>query len=141
MTLDEQLCFAIYSANHAITRVYRPLLEPLGITYPQYLVLLALWEKDEQRVRELGAALLLDSNTLTPLLKRMQTGGLVERRRNPDDERSVLISLSEKGKALQAEMKAITPCVTNAMGGNLAELGELRDRLQSLRRQLDGQGD
>lgn len=138
MTLDDQLCFSIYSANHAIARMYRPLLEPMGITYPQYLVLLALWERDGRRVRELGADLLLDSNTLTPLLKRMQAADLVARTRNPEDERSVLVSLTEKGKALKSQAKDMAPCVANAMGDDMEELAELRDRLRRLRQRLDG---
>ena len=138
MTLDDQLCFAIYSANHAIARMYRPLLDPMGITYPQYLVLLALWERDGRRVRELGADLMLDSNTLTPLLKRMQAADLVERTRNPEDERSVLISLTEKGKALKVQAEDMSPCVVKAMGDDMQELAELRDRLHRLRARLDG---
>ena len=138
MSLDDHLCFAIYSAHHAIVRMYRPLLDPMGVTYPQYLVLLALWEQDGRRVRELGADLFLDSNTLTPLLKRMQAVGLVARRRNPEDERSVLISLTEKGKALKAQAEGMSPCVAEAMDDDMQELAELRDRMHRLRARLDG---
>lgn len=138
ITLDEQLCFSIYSANHAIARMYRPLLDPMGLTYPQYLVLLALWERDGRRVRELGADLFLDSNTLTPLLKRMQAADLIERTRNPEDERSVLISLTEKGRALQDQAHEMAPCVAQAMGEDMQELAQLRDRLHQLRERLDG---
>ncbi|CUH79420.1 Organic hydroperoxide resistance transcriptional regulator [Tritonibacter multivorans] len=138
MTLDDQLCFSIYSASHAIARMYRPLLDPMGLTYPQYLVLLALWERDGRRVRELGADLLLDSNTLTPLLKRMQAADLVARTRNPEDERSVLVSLTEKGHALRAQAEDMAPCVAKAMGDDMEELAELRDRLHRLRARLDG---
>lgn len=103
LKLDNQLCFSIYAASRAITRVYRPLLEPYGLTYPQYLVLLTLWEKDGQSVNEIGHRLYLDSGTLTPLLKRMEQGEFIVRRRAADDERKVEIFLGDRGKALRTE--------------------------------------
>jgi len=101
LRLDDQLCFGLYSASRAVTSLYRVVLEDLGLTYPQYLVLLALWERDGRQVRELGADLHLDSGTLSPLLKRLEAAGLVRRERQADDERSVRVSLTEEGTALR----------------------------------------
>lgn len=137
LKIDDLLCFSLYSANHALTRLYRPLLAPLGLTYPQYLVLVALWEQDEQKVSDLGKRLDLETNTLTPLLKRMESTGYLTRRRNPEDERSLIVSLTDKGQALQAEAQEISTCVIEAMGGDLNELIELRDRVNALRARLD----
>src|SRR3954469_18437946 len=100
LALDQQVCFALYTATRAVTARYRPLLDELGVTYPQYLVLLALWERDARTVKDLGAALQLDSSTLSPLLKRLEAGGLVARERRADDERSVLIRLTPDGDRL-----------------------------------------
>ena len=102
LKLDNQLCFLIYAASRAITRAYRPLLDPLGLTYPQYLVLLILWEKDGLSVNEIGHRLYLDSGTLTPLLKRMEQGRFIERRRDTSDERRVEIWLGPRGHELRA---------------------------------------
>ena len=110
------LCFALYSASHAMSRLYRPLLAPLGLTYPQYLVLMALWSGDGQSVGSLGEELALDSNTLTPLLKRMEAAGLLTRVRSQEDERVVTVSLTEKGRALEAEAGRVTACVFEATG-------------------------
>ena len=137
LKIDDLLCFSLYSANHALTRLYRPLLAPLGLTYPQYLVLVALWEQDEQKVSDLGKRLDLETNTLTPLLKRMESAGYLTRRRNPEDERSLIVSLTDKGQALRAEAQEISTCVIEAMGGDLNELIELRDRVNALRARLD----
>ena len=136
LTLDELLCFALYSANNAMGRLYRPLLAKHGLTYPQYLVLVALWQQDGQKVNDLGAALTLESNTLTPLLKRMEAAGLLQRRRNPEDERSVIVSLTEQGKALENEAREISSCILKAAGDDLAELISLRDRVQVLAKRL-----
>tara|TARA_X000000950_G_scaffold209987_1_gene252491 strand:+ start:219 stop:650 length:432 start_codon:yes stop_codon:yes gene_type:complete len=137
LKIDELLCFSVYSVNHAISRLYRPLLAPLGLTYPQYLVLVALWDRDARRVNELGADLQLDTNTLTPLLKRMEAAELLTRQRNPEDERSLIVSLTDKGRALQDKAGELTSCVLEAMGGDIAELADLRNRLQALRDRLD----
>jgi DNA-binding MarR family transcriptional regulator len=107
LKLDNQLCFSIYAASRAITRAYRPLLEPHGLTYPQYLVLLILWEKDGQSVNEIGGRLYLDSGTLTPLLKRMETAGFIVRARSSSDERKVEIRLGAKGSKLRTQALAI----------------------------------
>ena len=137
LKIDDLLCFSLYSANHALTRLYRPLLAPLGLTYPQYLVLVALWERDDQKVSDLGKRLDLETNTLTPLLKRMESAGYLSRRRNPEDERSLIVSLTDKGQALQAKAQEISTCVIEAMGGDLNELIELRERVNALRARLD----
>lgn len=138
LKIDDLLCFSVYSANHALTRLYRPLLAPLGLTYPQYLVLVALWENDAQKVGDLGKRLDLETNTLTPLLKRMESAGYLTRRRNPEDERSLIVTLTDKGQALRAEARHISTCVIEAMGGDLKELIELRDRVNALRARLEG---
>ncbi|OWU86787.1 MarR family transcriptional regulator [Oceanicola sp. 22II-s10i] len=131
------LCFALYSANHAMTRLYRPLLQPLGLTYPQYLVLVALWAEDEKRVGALGAELGLDTNTLTPLLKRMAEAGLVTRSRSAEDERVVTVKLTDRGRSMQAEAERITGCVFAATGLSVAELSDLRDRINRLTEELE----
>jgi DNA-binding MarR family transcriptional regulator len=138
LKLDELLCFSLYSANHAMTRLYRPLLAELGVTYPQYLVLVALWEKDSQRVSELGERLALESNTLTPLLKRIEAAGLLVRRRNPSDERSVIVALTDKGRSLEQASVDVSNRILDAVGGDVAEMIELRDRVQTLAERLQG---
>ena len=107
LRLDQQLCFPLYAAANAIGRAYRPLLEPLGLTYPQYLVMLVLWESAPLSVGELGTRLLLDSGTLTPLLKRLESAGLVLRQRDPEDERRVVIDLKAAGRQLKARARAV----------------------------------
>ena len=136
LTVDRQLCFAVYAAAHAFTRTYKPLLEPLGLTYPQYLVLMALWEKGEQPVKMIGEALDLDSGTLSPLLKRLQQAGLIVRTRDPKDERQVLISLTEKGAALKQEAIGVMMAIGTATGCDLDEMRDLRDALNSVRQRL-----
>ena len=139
LQIDELLCFSVYSANHAISRLYRPLLAPLGLTYPQYLVLVALWDRDKRRVNDLGTELQLDTNTLTPLLKRMEAAELLTRKRNPEDERSLIVALTNKGRNLQDKAGEVTSCVLEAMGGDIEELSALRDRLNALRHRLEQQ--
>lgn len=107
LRLDNQLCFALYASSRAMTAAYRPLLEALGLTYPQYLVLLALWESNELSVGSLGARLFLDSGTLTPLLKRMEKRGLVRRMRSVDDEREVIVALTTEGRRLKSRAATI----------------------------------
>ena len=132
LRLDRQLCFALYSASNRITRLYRPLLERLGLTYPQYLVMLVLWEQAPRTVGTLGDALDLDSGTLTPLLKRMEGNGLVVRHRDPADERRVIVDLTDAGTALR--QKALSVPVTLACQFALpaSEIGPLRDRIKAL---------
>ncbi|MFY1706895.1 MarR family winged helix-turn-helix transcriptional regulator [Tritonibacter scottomollicae] len=139
LQIDELLCFSVYSVNHAISRLYRPLLAPLGLTYPQYLVLVALWDRDKRRVNDLGTELQLDTNTLTPLLKRMEAAELLTRKRNPEDERSLIVALTDKGRNLQDKAGEVTSCVLEAMGGDIEELSALRDRLNALRHKLEQQ--
>ncbi|MCX5000171.1 MarR family transcriptional regulator [Streptomyces longwoodensis] len=116
LLLDDQLCFALYAASRAVIARYRPLLDELGLTYPQYLVLLVLWEQDEISVRELGAALQLESSTLSPLLKRLEAHGLLRRERRSDDERSVAIRLTGTGAALRERARAVPLAIGDAMG-------------------------
>jgi DNA-binding MarR family transcriptional regulator len=142
--LDEQLCFALYNAQRAVTRAYAPLLEPLGLTYPQYLALLVLWERDGLPVKQLGERLALDSGTLTPLLKRLEHQGLVERRRGELDERVVHIHLTVRGRALRVKARKIPAELARRAGYDVAserslhELVRLRDELTQLARRIDG---
>ncbi|WP_296739650.1 MarR family transcriptional regulator [Mesorhizobium sp.] len=130
--LDQQLCFALYSASGLMTKLYRPLLEPLGLTYPQYLAMLALWQHSPSTVGELGEALGLDSATLTPLIKRMEAGGLVTRRRDSADERRVLVEPTAKGEALRARMKDVQEGLNCDMPLERAELKALHGTLTRL---------
>lgn len=133
LKLDQQFCFLIYSTMHALNRAYKPLLDRLGITYPQYLVLLVLWEHDDQAVGEIGERLLLDSSTLTPLLKRLEAAGIVARARNPKDERQVRIRLTERGAAMREIAESFPKALLNAAGCRLEELSDLRARLLEVR--------
>ena len=139
--LDQMLCFALYGAAHAFSRAYKPLLEPLGLTYPQFLVMISLWERDGQPVKALGEALGLDSGTLSPLLKRLEQAGLVSRTRAKTDERQVNITLTEKGRALQAAASAVMPVLAEATGCGLDEVVSLRERLKSLQKSLSEAGE
>jgi MarR family transcriptional regulator, organic hydroperoxide resistance regulator len=136
LLLDQQLCFALYAASRSITGLYRPLLEPLGLTYPQYLVMLVLWERDGLTVRELGQRLQLDSGTLTPLLKRLQGSGLVLRQRRAEDEREVDIRLTEAGLALREQASEIPACMARRLRLPPGQMQTLRDELKRLTRQL-----
>ncbi|WP_394805379.1 MarR family winged helix-turn-helix transcriptional regulator [Kordiimonas aestuarii] len=136
LKLDDQLCFALYSASNALKKVYRPALTHLGLTYPQYLVMMVLWERDSQRVSEIGERLFLDSATLTPLLKRMETMALVSRVRAVEDERQVIVSLTDKGKALRDDAGVAPMEAFQATGCTPEELIALRDQLKSLRADL-----
>ena len=138
LQLDSQLCFALYSTSRALTKIYHPLLKKLStdLTYPQYLVLLALWETDQQTVGELCEMLLLDTGTLTPLLKRMEAAGWLLRQRSHVDERVVQVSLSKKAQRLQAKALAIPPCIIESSCAPHAELMALTRRIQILREQL-----
>ncbi len=136
MHLDSQLCFAIYSTAHAFQRLYKPMLDRLGLTYPQYITLLTLWERDNVSVKALGERLLLDSGTLTPLLKRLEAAGLVERRRNPDDERQVNIRITAKGRALRTEACAIPPQIGAVVGNEPTRPARLMKDLLALRQEL-----
>ena len=132
LQLRRQVCFALYAASRAVTALYRPVLDRLGLTYPQYLVLLVLWEHGDTTVKALGSALMLDSGTLSPLLKRLESGGLVVRRRSSTDERSVVISLTPAGDRLRREAAAVPGAVAAASGLPPAALSALRDTLVAL---------
>ncbi|PXX52688.1 MarR family transcriptional regulator [Nocardia tenerifensis] len=132
LTLDEQICFPLYAASRAMTAVYRPKLERLGLTYPQYLVMLALWERDGRSVGEVCHALALDSGTLSPLLKRLEAAGFVRRRRSAADERRVEIQLTDRGRALRAQAAAIPAEMAAACGLSPDELTALRAMLRRL---------
>lgn len=136
--LDHQLCFAIYSASLAMTKVYKPLLDELGLTYPQYLALLALWEQDGLSVSELGERLFLDSGTLTPLLKRLEAAGLVSRLRDVQDERRVQVRLTAEGRALKVRAARIPGCVLQATQCGVSEALALTRQIQTLRQHLTG---
>ncbi|NIJ86639.1 DNA-binding MarR family transcriptional regulator [Xanthomonas arboricola] len=136
LQLDNQLCFALYSANLAMHKLYRGLLKKLDLTYPQYLVLLVLWETDGRSVSEIGERLYLDSATLTPLLKRLQAAGLVTRTRAASDERQVIIALTDTGRALRAKAGAVPEQVLCASACSLDELRQLKQQLETLRSNL-----
>jgi MarR family transcriptional regulator, organic hydroperoxide resistance regulator len=136
LLLDNQLCFALYSASLAMTKLYKPLLDELGLTYPQYLVMLVLWESDGLMVSELGQRLSLDSGTLTPLLKRLEAAGLVSRLRATHDERRVHIHLTAAGRKLKARAAKVPGCVLAASQCSLAELLQLTQQIRQLRERL-----
>jgi MarR family transcriptional regulator, organic hydroperoxide resistance regulator len=132
LRLDDQICFAIYATAHAFNRTYKPLLEPLGLTYPQYLVMMVLWEQNRMMIKDIGSRLELDTGTLSPLLKRLEKSDLVQRKRDGADERQVYIQLTEKGRALEAAAANIMPGILGASGCTLAELVALREGLKAL---------
>ena len=136
LKLDNQLCFALYSASLAMTKLYKPVLSKVGMTYPQYLVMLALWENDGQTVSELGERLFLDSGTLTPLLKRLESAGWLKRTRARDDERRVIISLTEAGQQLKAQASLIPECMLRATRCALPEIQSITRQIQALRERL-----
>lgn len=137
LKLSDQLCFATYAAAHAFTRVYKPLLDPLGLTYPQYLVMLVLWEQANITVNDMGEQLFLDSGTLTPLLKRLQAASLVERTRDTKDERQVRITLTQKGRDLHGPVKQVWDQVVCSVGLSPDRLEALKGEIHRLRETLD----
>ena len=136
LALDSQLCFALYAASLAMTKLYKSLLDPLGLTYPQYLVMLVLWQDNGLMVSQLGERLALDSGTLTPLLKRLEASGLVLRLRDTTDERRVVVQLTAAGRALRTRAARVPAAVALATGCELSEITSLTARLQVLRLQL-----
>ncbi|WP_202919000.1 MarR family winged helix-turn-helix transcriptional regulator [Saccharothrix deserti] len=132
LELDDQLCFALYAASRAVTARYRPLLDDLGLTYPQYLVLLVLWERGSVPVKDVAAALQLDYGTLSPLLKRLESAGLIRRERRPDDERSVRVVLTEQGEELRERAKDVPPAIGDAMNLSQEDTARLRALLRTL---------
>jgi len=133
LLLDNQLCFALYSASLAMTKLYKPLLEGLGLTYPQYLVMMVLWEQDGPSVSALGERLGLDSGTLTPLLKRMEAAGWLQRERSAEDERRVVITLTPEGRRLRTRAAKLPQCVLEHTGCSLEDVVALTRQVQSLR--------
>jgi len=136
LLLGNQLCFAVYSTAHAFNRVYKPLLDRLGLTYPQYLVMLVLWERDDVSVKDIGERLFLDSGTLTPLLKRLEAAGLIKRTRSKQDERQVLIALTAQGEALREQAKMLPEAILAASACSIGELSALKNELIVLRDRL-----
>jgi DNA-binding MarR family transcriptional regulator len=131
--LDDQLCYAIYSAGMAIQRVYKPLLDELGLTYPQYLVLNVLWREDGQTVGAIADKLALESSTLTPLLKRLEAAGFLQRTRNPENERQVVIALTDRGRALHSRAGCLNDALLAISGQPLKNLGQLNREVRELR--------
>jgi MarR family transcriptional regulator, organic hydroperoxide resistance regulator len=137
LALGQQLCFAVYSVAHAFNRTYKPLLDKFGLTYPQYLVLLALWQKDRMTVKGIGEELGLDSGTLSPLLKRLEAAGFVSRIRDKSDERQVIVTLTPKGVELKTDAFGILMKIGKATGCSMAEAAALRSALHELNTHLD----
>ncbi len=137
LLLANQLCFAVYSTAHAFNRFYKPLLDKLGLTYPQYLVMLVLWEEDGLPVKEIGERLFLDSGTLTPLLKRLEAAGLVKRTRSKEDERQVIVALTPQGEALKEKARNLPLSILAASQCSVADLAALKSEIVSLREKLN----
>ena len=137
LQLENQICFAVYSTAHAFNRVYQPLLDRLGLTYPQYLVMLVLWERDGVPLKDIGERLFLDSGTLTPLLKRLEAAELLKRTRSIEDERQVLIALTSKGQALKEKARAVPEGILASSACSLAELSSIRNDVVALRDRLN----
>lgn len=133
LALENQFCFALYSASHALTKAYKPFLDEIGLTYPQYLAMLVLWQQDDILVKTIGEQLFLDSGTLTPLLKRLEAAGLITRMRDAEDERQVRIALTREGRALRKQAQTIPHRVACASGQTLATLTRMRDELNAIR--------
>ncbi len=138
LRLDDQLCFALYAAQRAVTAAYRPLLEELGLTYTQYLVLMTLWEQGETTVKHLSSTLHLDYGTMSPLLKRMEGAGLIQRARSPRDERSVLVSCTGRGEELRGRAERVPGALLSATGLDGAEVERLRAELWGLTERAEG---
>jgi len=137
LKLDDFICFAVYTAGHALNRVYKPLLATLGLTYPQYLAMVSLWQQDGQTVGGLGEKLFLESSTLTPLLKRLESAGYIRRERSKDDERVVVLRLTEEGKRLKEKAIGIPGCIVDASGRDAVDLNRLQAEIVALREALN----
>ena len=137
LLLDQQLCFALYSTSLAMTKVYKPLLEEVGLTYPQYLMMLVLWENDQLPLKELARRLHQDSGALTPVLKRLEAEGYLTRQRNAEDERNLSIELTERGRALREQARKINGTVSGYCALGDAQLDQLRENLKALRARLE----
>jgi MarR family transcriptional regulator, organic hydroperoxide resistance regulator len=132
LRLDRQVCFALSVAARSVVALYRPVLEPMGLTHPQYLVMLALWERSPRSVKDLSSALALDPGTLSPLLKRLEAGGLITRRRDPADERVLAVTLTDSGRALRAEAEKVPPAIVARLGIDVSELETMHTALTAL---------
>src|SRR5260221_2531388 len=137
LQLDNQICFAVYSTAHAFNRVYKPLLDRLGLTYPQYLVMLVLWERDDVPVKDIGERLFLDSGTLTPLLKRLETADLIKRTRSTEDERQVLIALTSQGQALREKARTVPQAILATSACSITRLSAVENEIVAVRDRLD----
>ena len=137
LLLGNQICFAVYSTAHAFNRFYKPLLDKLGLTYPQYLVMMVLWERDGVPVRDIGEKLFLDSGTLTPLLKRLEAAELVKRTRSTEDERQVLVALTAQGRELKEKARTLPQSILAAAQCSLSEVSAMRDEIVKLRDRLN----
>ena len=140
LPLDDQLCYALYAASMAVQRAYKPLLDALGITYPQYLVLHTLWERDGRSIGEIAERLALESSTVTPLMKRLEVAGFVTRTRDADDERRVAVRLTDRGRDLREECGCLAETLIARTGMELADLGDLNVRVRRLREAVVGEG-
>ena len=138
LRLENQLCFALYSTSLAMTKIYKPMLDAIRLTYPQYLVMMVLWEEDGLMVSEIGERLFLDSGTLTPLLKRMEASGLLARLRDTEDERCVRVKLTAEGNSLRVEAAEIPSCIRALTGSSLSELTSLSRTIKKFRQRLTG---
>ncbi|MGE7993845.1 MarR family winged helix-turn-helix transcriptional regulator [Pseudomonas sp. NPDC089554] len=136
LLLDNQVCFALHSTSLLMTKVYKPLLQALGLTYPQYLAMIVLWEQDGLTVGEISQRLITDPGSLTPLLKRLESEGLLKRIRSREDERVVLVQLTDKGRDLQLQAQRVPQCIVNASGSTLERLRKLQAELLDLRASL-----
>jgi DNA-binding MarR family transcriptional regulator len=139
--VDEMVCFSLYAATRATTQAYRSLLEPWSLTYPQYLVLILLWDGDNRAVRDLGERLELDSGTLSPLLRRMEQAGFLTRARSAQDERVVIVSLTERGRALKNDLAHVPSCMAESFGVSLEQARELTDTLRRLTARMHATAD
>lgn len=138
LKLENQVCFRLYTAARLVTNIYQPYFAPLGITYPQYLVLLVLWEKDAQPVCEIGKRLMLDTNTITPLLQRMEKAGLISRTRGTEDTRQRIVSLTETGSRLQQQMQHIPDCLSDKITDKIGSVEEIAAIIPTLDKLIDG---
>jgi DNA-binding MarR family transcriptional regulator len=138
LLLDNQACFALHSTSLLMTKVYKPLLQALGLTYPQYLAMMVLWERDGLTVGEISTRLLTDPGSLTPLLKRLEVEGLLSRTRSREDERVVIVELTDQGRALREKARSIPQCILGASGMTVERLNKLQAELQVLRGNLQG---
>jgi len=136
--IDSLLCFSVYSAGLAFNQLYRPLLEAIGLTYPQFLVMVALWNREGGTVKELGETLFLDSSTLTPLLKRLDAAGLISRSRNPKDERQVLLAVTAKGEGLKVQASTVAKAIRDAVGIDAATARTMQADLNAIRDRIHG---